>query len=559
MPAALAAALQVGLLVALLAAVHVPFGDYMARVFTTSRHLRVERVVYRLGSIDAEADQRWPVYARSLLAFSFVSILVLYALLRVQGHLPLSLGRSGVPADGAWNTAVSFVTNTNWQWYAGESTMGHLVPMVGLTVQSFVSAAVGLAVAVALVRGFARDRTDRIGSFWVDLVRGTLRVLLPISLVAAVVLLVGGVVQNLAVPHEITTLSGSTQTMVGGPVASQEAIKNLGTNGGGFFAANAAHPFENPDGWTNLFQVFLMLVIPFSLPRTFGQMVGDRRQGVAILAAMGAIWAGAVAVATWAETRGLGTVPQAAGGAMEGKEVRFGPAASALFGVSTTVTSTGANNASYDSFTGLGGGATLFGMMLGEVAPGGVGAGLYGMLVLAVLTVFLAGLMVGRTPEYLGKKIGRREVTLVALTVLTMPALVLVGAAITAGSPALTDASVSDPSVQGSSAHGLSEILYAYTSTANNNGSAFAAFGADTVYQNTALGVAMLLGRFVPMVLVLALAGSLAAQPPQPASRGTLPTHGPVFVGLLVFVTVVVAGLTFFPALALGPVAEALR
>jgi K+-transporting ATPase ATPase A chain len=554
MPAALAVVLQVGLLVLLLAVVHVPLGDYMARVFTTPRHTRAERVVYRLGGIDAEADQRWPVYARSLLAFSFVSLVLLYVLLRVQGHLPLSLGRSAVPADGAWNIAVSFVTNTNWQWYSGESTLGYLAQTAGLTVQNFASAAVGLAVAVALVRGFTRDRTDRIGSFWVDLVRGTLRILLPLSLVAAVVLVLGGVVQNFVTPHEITTLGGSTQTMVGGPVASQEAIKQLGTNGGGFFNANSAHPFENPSGWVNLFQVFLMLVIPFSLPRTFGRMVGDRRQGVAVLAVMGTVWAGAVAVATWAETRGFGTVPQAVGGAMEGKEVRFGPAASALFGVSTTVTSTGAANASHDSFTGLGGGVTLVDMMLGEVVPGGIGGGLYGILVLAVLTVFLAGLMVGRTPEYLGKKIGRREVTLVALNVLTMPALLLVGAAATAGSSRLAHASVQDPG-----SHGLSEILYAYTSTTNNNGSAFAAFGADTVYQNTALGVAMLLGRFVPIVLVLALAGSLAAQQPQPVSRGTLPTHGPVFVGLLTFVVVIVAGLTFFPALALGPIAEALR
>lgn len=553
MPPAAAAWLQAGLLVVLLAAAHVPLGEYLARVFTDPRHLRVERLVYRAAGVDPDADQRWSVYLRSLLAFSAVSVLVLYALLRLQDRLPLSLGHAAVPADGAWNTAVSFVTNTNWQWYSGESTMGHLVQMAGLAVQNFASAAVGLAVAVALVRGFARSRTDRVGNFWVDLVRGIGRVLLPLAFVAAVVLLAGGVVQNLVAPHEITTLAGGTQTLVGGPVASQEAIKDLGTNGGGFFNANSAHPFENPTAWTNLFEVFLLLVIPFSLPRTLGRMVGDTRQGWAITAVMGALWAGAVGVATWAEMTGAGAVPVAAGGAMEGKEVRFGEAASALFAASTTATSTGSVNSFHDSFTGLGGGVTLLNIMLGEVTPGGVGAGLYGMLVLAVLAVFLAGLMVGRTPEYLGKKIGRHEVTLVALYVLTMPTLLLVGAALTAGVPALRDASVLNPGP-----HGLSEVLYAYASTANNNGSAFAGFGANTVYQNVALGLVMLAGRFVPIVLVLALAGRLAAQTPVPVGPGSLPTHRPVFVGLLAFVVVVVAGLTFFPALALGPVAEAL-
>lgn len=553
MSPALLAAAQAGVLVLALAAVHVPLGDAMVRVYTGGRHLRVERWIYRLAGIDPDADQRWPVYARSLLGFSFVSVLLLYALLRLQEHLPLALGLPGVAPDGAWNTAVSFVTNTNWQWYSGESTLGHLVQMTGLTVQNFVSAAVGMAVAVALVRGFARHGTDRLGSFWVDLVRGTVRILLPLAFVAAVALLLGGVVQNLAGPADVTTLDGATQTLVGGPVASQEAIKDLGTNGGGFFNANSAHPFENPTPWTNLLEVFLLLAIPFSLPRTFGRMVGDRRQGYAIVGVMATIWAAAVAVTTWAELRGLGTVPQAAGGAMEGKEVRFGAAASALFAASTTGTSTGSVNSFHDSFTGLGGGVTLANMMLGEIAPGGVGAGLYGMLVLAVLTVFLAGVMVGRTPEYLGKKIGRREITVVALYVLTMPTLLLVGAAVTAASPELAAASVQDPG-----AHGLSEILYAYASATNNNGSAFAGFAAATPYQNVALGVGMLLGRFVPIVLVLALAGSLARQQPAAVGAGTLPTHGPVFAGLLGFVAVVVAGLTFFPALALAPVAEAL-
>jgi K+-transporting ATPase ATPase A chain len=553
MPTTLAAVLQIGLLVAALAAVHVPLGDHMARVLEGHDHSTAERAVYKIGGIDPDADQRWPVYARALLAFSLVSVLLLYLFQRVQAHLPLNLGMADVNPAGAWNTAVSFVTNTNWQWYSGEAVMGQLVQMAGLAVQNFTSAAVGLAVAVALVRGFTRSRTDRIGSFWVDLVRSITRILLPLSLLAAIVLLIGGVVQNFTGVQDITTLAGGTQHLVGGPIASQEAIKDLGTNGGGYFNANSSHPFENPTAWTNLFEVFLLLAIPFSLPRTFGTLVGDRRQGLAILSVMGGLWAAAVGVATWAEMRALGAVPQLAGAAMEGKEVRFGPAASALFAASTTSTSTGSVNSFHDSFTALGGGVALMNMMLGEVSPGGVGTGLYGMLVVAVLAVFLAGLMVGRTPEYLGKKIGRREVTLVALSILTMPALVLTGAAITAGIPSLRDAALLN-----SGPHGLSEILYAYASAGNNNGSAFAGFGAASTFQNTALGLAMLFGRLVPIVLTIGLAGSLARQQPVPSSAGTLPTHTPVFVGLLAGVVIVVAGLTFFPALALAPLAEAL-
>lgn len=553
MPATLAAVLQVALLVTALAAVHVPLGDHMARTLSSPRHLRVERALYRVGGVDPEADQRWPVYARSLLAFSLVGILLLYGLQRLQHLLPLSLGMDPVPPDGAFTTAVSFVTNTNWQWYSGEAVMGHLVQMGGLAVQNFLSAAVGIAVAVALVRGFTRSRTDGLGSFWVDLVRATVRILLPLAFVGAVLLVLGGAVQSFAGAQEVTTLTGGTQSIIGGPIASQEAIKELGTNGGGFFNANSAHPFENPNAWTNLLEVFLLLVIPFSLPRTFGVLVGDRRQGLAIAGVMATLWLGAVTLISWAEMRGLGTVPTAAGGALEGKEARFGEASSALFAASTTGTSTGAVNSFHDSFTAVGGGTALLNMMLGEVTPGGVGSGLYGILVMAVLAVFLAGLMVGRTPEYLGKKIGRQQITLVGLYVLTMPTLVLVGAALTAGLPHLVTASVQDPG-----AHGLSEVLYAYASASNNNGSAFAGFGADTTYQSTALGLAMLFGRFVPIVLVLALAGSLARQHPVPAGAGTLPTHTPVFMGLLGFVLVVVAGLTFFPALALAPIAETL-
>ena len=554
MSATAAALLQIAFLVALLAAVHVPLGDYVARVLSGSRHWRAERLVYRVCGIDPEADQRWGVYARSALVFSLVSVLGLYGLERGQGHLPLSLGRSGVGPAGAWNTAVSFVTNTDWQWYSGEAVMGQLVQMAGLAVQNFASAAVGLAVAVALVRGFVRDRTDRIGNFWVDLVRVCGRILLPLSLLAAVVLVLGGVVQNFAGVHTVTTLAGGTQHLVGGPVASQEAIKDLGTNGGGYFGANSAHPFENPTAWTDLFEIFLLLAIPFSLPRTFGTLVGDRRQGRAVVSVMGALWAAGVAVTTWAETHGAGAVPALAGAAMEGKEVRFGPAASALFAASTTATSTGSVDAAHDSLTAVGGGVALVNIMLGEVSPGGVGSGLYGVLVIAILAVFLAGLMVGRTPEYLGKKIGRREVTLVAFAILTMPALVLVGAAATAGVPSLRAASLLN-----TGPHGLSEVLYAYASAVNNNGSAFAGFGAGTTFQDTALGLGMLFGRFVPIVLVLALAGALAQQRRAPVGAGTLPTHTPVFAGLLTGVVLVVAGLTFFPALALAPLAEALR
>jgi len=544
---------QVGLVVLVLALAHRPLGGYMARVFTSPRHLAVERIGYRVMRVDPDAEQRWSTYLMSLLGFSMAGVLLLYGLARLQGVLPMSLGMSGFDPAGAWNTAVSFVTNTNWQWYSGEAAAGNLLQMTGLAVQNFVSAAVGLAVAVALIRGFVRSGTDgRVGNFWSDLVRGSVRVLLPLAFVAAVVLVAGGVVQSFAGHTEITTLAGGTQHVLGGPVASQEAIKELGTNGGGFFNANSAHPFENPAPWTNVLEVVLLLLIPFSLPRTFGVMVGDKRQGWTVLATMAALWAGSVALLTWAETAGSGLAPLAAGGAMEGKETRFGEAASALFAASTTGTSTGAVNAMHDSLTAPGGGVTIVNMLLGEVAPGGVGTGLYGLLVLAIITVFLAGLMVGRTPEYLGKKIGRQEITLVALSVLTMPAIVLVGTAVAIATPD------GRAGILNGGPHGLSEVLYAFTSAGNNNGSAFAGLTVATPFYNTLLGLAMLAGRFVPIALVLALAGRLASQRSTPASAGTLPTHGPMFVGLLVTVTLVVVGLTFVPVLSLGPVVESL-
>ena len=537
-----------GTLALAVAAAYRPFGDYLHRVVTGTRSSVVERGVYRLVGVNPAAEQTWGVYARSALAFSAVSILFLYLFLRVQDKLWLSLGLPAVTDHIAWNTAVSFVTNTNWQAYAGESTMGHLVQMSGLAVQNFVSASVGIAVAVALIRGFSR-RT--LGNFWVDLIRITLRVLLPICVVATIVFLAAGMVQNLSGGTDVTTLTGATQHITGGPVASQEAIKELGTNGGGFYNTNSAHPFENPTTWTNWLEIFLLLLIPFSLPRVFGRMVGQNRQGYAIVAVMAVLALGSIALTVGFETHGAGTVPQAAGAAMEGKEVRFGVPGSAVFAAATTLTSTGAVNSFHDSYTALGGMMPMVNMMLGEVAPGGVGSGLYGLLVLAIITVFVAGLMVGRTPEYLGKKIGAREIKLASLYFLVTPALVLIGTAAAFATGNNTTALNAGP-------HGLSEVLYAFTSAANNNGSAFGGITVNTGWWDTALGLAMLLGRFLPMVLVLALAGSLARQRSVPASEGTLPTHQPLFVGMVVGVTVVLVALTFLPALALGPLAEGL-
>lgn len=547
-----AAFLQVGLLLVALAVSYRPLGAYMALTYTCERHTRVERGLYRLMGVDADADQRWPVYVRSLLAFSFVSVVGLYTLQRIQPDLPLSLGFPGVAPDQAFNTAVSFVTNTNWQSYSGESTMGHLTQVSGLAVQNFVSAAVGMAVAVAVIRGFVRSRTDRVGNFWVDLVRGSLRILLPIAVVATVLLIALGAVQNLSAGTDVTTLTGHAQTITGGPVASQEAIKELGTNGGGFYNANSSHPFENPTPLSNILEIFLLLLIPVSLTRTFGLMVGDKRQGYAVLAAMAVIWVALVVSVSALEAAHPGTAYQLAGASMEGKETRFGEHASSLFAVSTTGTSTGAVDSFHSSFTAVAGGLLILNMGLGEVAPGGVGSGLYGMLVLAVLTVFVAGLMVGRTPEYLRKKIRAREMKLAALYILTMPVIVLAGTAVAMSLPGPKEA------ILNPGPHGLSEVLYAFMSAGNNNGSAFAGLSVNTEFYNTVLGLTMLAGRFVPIILVLALAGSLASQQQVPETSGTLPTHGPLFIGMLTGVVVIVAGLTFFPVLALGPLAEGL-
>ncbi len=540
-------ALAVLVVAAVLAAAHVPLGTWMHHVFTDDRDWRVERAVYRAVGVDPRTEQRWTGYAGSVLAFAVASVALLFVLILVQGWLPWDLGRS-MSWHTALNTAVSFTTNTNWQSYSGEAAAGHTVQMLGLTTQNFVSAATGIAVAVAVVRGLARANADRIGNFWVDLTRATVRVLLPLAAVAAVLLLLGGVIQNLAAPHTIETLTGVQQTIQGGPVASQEAIKELGTNGGGFFNANSAHPFENPGSWTNLLEILLLLVIPFSLPYTYGLMVGDRRQGGVAVGVMGTLLVGSITLSAWAES------VAAAGplGAMEGKEQRFGVPWSVLFANATTGTSTGAVNSMHDSFSPLGGGVPLVNMLLGELSPGGVGTGLYSYLVAVVLAVFIAGLMVGRTPELLGKTIGRTEITSAALVTLTMPALVLLGTGLSVVLPVSLDARLND------GPHGLTELMYAVASASNNNGSAFAGLSADQPYLNLLLAFCMFVGRFVPIILVLRLAGSLAAQGKRPVTVGTMPTHTPLFTTLVVGTVLIVAGLTFFPSLALGPIAEAL-
>ncbi|MEU8745362.1 potassium-transporting ATPase subunit KdpA [Streptomyces parvulus] len=548
----LAGVLQLLALIAALALAYIPLGNHMARVYTSDKHWRVEKWIYKGIGADPDREMRWPAYLRGVLAFSLAGVLFLYLLQRLQGVLPGSLGFASIDPDQAFNTAVSFVTNTNWQSYYGEQAMGHVVQTAGLAVQNFVSAAVGMAVAVALVRGFARSRTGELGNFWADLVRGVVRVLVPVAALAAVVLVACGAIQNFSGIHQVGQFLGDPQQWNGGAVASQEAIKELGTNGGGYFNANSAHPFENPTPFSNLFEIFLILLIPFSLTRTFGLMVGSVRQGYAILGTMAAIWVGFTALMMWTEFAHHGPVPELAGASMEGKELRFGVGASSIFAVATTLTSTGAVDSFHSSYTGLGGGITMLGMMLGEIAPGGTGSGLYGMLIMAVIAVFIAGLMVGRTPEYLSKKIGTREIKFAACYILITPALVLVLTAAAMALPTPGD------SMTNSGAHGFSEILYAYTSASNNNGSAFAGLNADTQWFNSTLGLAMLLGRFLPMVFVLALAGSLARQQPVPASAGTLRTEKPLFAGLLVGAILIITGLTYFPALALGPLAEGL-
>src|ERR1022692_1189687 len=553
MNGALAGWLQVALLVAALAACYVPLGNYIARIFTSDKHWRVERGIYKAIGIDPAADQKWSSYLRSMLAFSAVSVLALYGIERLQHYLLLSLGMANVPPALAFNTAASFVTNTNWQNYSGESTMGYLTQMSGLAVQNFLSAAVGLVIAIALIRGLIRSKTDKLGNFWVDVTRAVVRLLLPLAVIGGIVLMASGVIDNFSAYHTVTTLSGAHQTIVGGPVASQEIIKNMGNNGGGFFNANSSHPFESPNPFTNWFEIFTLLLIPFATPRAFGKMVKDNRQGYALLAVMVIIWLAAVGGISFFEAQGAGLAPQLAHGAMEGKNVAFGTSGSSLFAASTTVTSTGAVNSFHDSFTPFGGGIALFDIALGEIAPGGIGAGMYGILVLAIVTVFVGGLMVGRTPEYLGKKIRPTEMKYAALYFLTLPVVILTAAGLSIGTR------VPQKSILNPGPHGLTEVVYAFASMANNNGSAFAGLTTNTTWYNTLGGVVMLLGRFAPEIFALGHAGSLAGAQPVPASLGTLETHQPLFVGMLVGVILILVGLTYFPALALGPFAEGLH
>src|SRR5579863_3148128 len=547
--------LQFALLFAALAVCYVPLGNYIAHIFTTDKDWKIERGLYKLTGIDRNADQKWSVYVRSILAFSFVSVLFLYGLQRLQHYLPMSQGMPAVAPDTAWNTAVSFTTNTNWQNYAGEATMGYLTQMSGLVVQQFMSAAVGLVVAIAMIRGFTRSKTDKLGNFWVDVTRCVIRLLIPLAIVGGLVLIAGGAIENFSAYHTVTTLSGAQQTIPGGPVASSEIIKNMGNNGGGWFNTNSAHPFENPNGFTNIFEIFTLLLIPFATPRAFGKMVKDNRQGYALVAVMVVIWALAVGGISLFEahtgTGGAATV--AAGHAMEGVETRFGTPGCSVFAASTTVTSTGAVNCFHDSLTPFGGGIALFDIALGEIAPGGIGAGMYGILILAIVTVFVAGLMVGRTPEYIGKKIRPTEMKYASLYFLTLPVTILTFVAIAIGTH-WRQSAIFNPGP-----HGLTEVVYAYASMANNNGSAFAGLGTAAPFYQITGGITMLLGRFAPEIFALGLAGSLARQAPTPASAGTLDTRTPLFVGMLVGVILILVGLTYFPALALGVFAEGLH
>ncbi len=536
-----------------------PLGGYMTRVFGGERTLLspvlvpVERGLYRLAGTTEREEQHWTIYAASLLLFNLAGFLLLYMLQRFQGSLPFNpMGMSNVPADLAFNTTASFVTNTNWQNYGGESTMSYLTQMAGLTVQNFVSAATGVAIAIALIRAFSRKSMTTLGNFWVDLTRCTLYVLLPLCIILTLAFVSLGVPQTIGAYAEATTLEGARQVIALGPVASQLAIKMLGTNGGGFFNANSAHPFENPDAISNMIQMVAIFAIGASLTNVFGRMVGNERQGWAIFAAMGILFVAGVAICYWAEAAGNPLIHALGvdGGNMEGKETRFGIAMSALFAVVTTAASCGAVIAMHDSMMALGGMIPMINMMLGEIIIGGVGAGFYGIVLFVVVAIFVAGLMVGRTPEYLGKKIEAKEVKMAMLAVLCLPLSILGFTAIASVIPTGL-ASIANPGP-----HGFSEILYAYTSGTANNGSAFGGLSGNTPRYNITIGLAMLMGRFLVILPAMAIAGSLVAKKAAPQSAGTFPTTGPLFVGLLIGVILVVGGLIFFPALALGPIAE---
>jgi K+-transporting ATPase ATPase A chain len=555
----------------ILLAVSIPFfGNYMAKVLGGERTRGdrvfgpIERFIFRVCGIDKEREQRWNIYALSLLAFSVVSILFVFIVQRLQGHLPFNPTNAiAVKPALAFNTAVSFATNTNWQNYAGETAMSHFTQMVALTVQNFASAAVGLTVAIALIRGLVRRRTGTLGNFWVDLVRGSLRILLPLAFVGAIVMMSQGVIDNTHGYTKATTVEGTTQQIPGGPFASQEAIKEAGNNGGGPLNANSAHPFENPNGVTNMLQMYLILVLPFSLTWTFGRMAKDRKQGYAVLGAMLALFITTTALAMVFEANGNPRLASAGanqaltstqvGGNLEGKETRFGAATCGLYAAVSTHTSTGAVICAHDSLTPLGGMMPLVNLMFGEVSPGGVGAGLYGMLIFALLAVFIAGLMVGRTPEYLGKKIQGAEMKLVVIYILAVPLVIL---AFSAASVVMT---TPQHSILNTGPHGVSEIVYAFTSQANNNGSAFGGLTGNTNWFNVTGGLSMLVGRYVLMIAALAIAGSLVRKQKVPVSAGTFPTNTLLFGGLLTGVVVIIVGLTYLPVLALGPIVEALK
>ncbi|MCV7178246.1 potassium-transporting ATPase subunit KdpA [Mycolicibacterium sphagni] len=544
--------LQAIVVVLLVVALHVPLGNYMARVYSDTGHWRVERVIYRLIGAQPDDQQRWTRYGYSVLSFSAVSVLFLYGLLLVQTLLPEPWGHKGMTPALAFNTAISFVTNTSWQSYAGEATLGHAGLAAGLGVQAFASCAVGMCVAAALIRGLAQYQNEQLGNFWTDLVRSVVRILLPLSIVVTVVLLALGVVNNFHGAQEVSTLAGGSQTVLGGPVATWESIKLMSGDGGGAFNANSAHPFENPTPLTNAVEIVAMLLIPVAFLRTFGVMIGDRKQGWALFTAAAVLFVVGTVAMIVVTTVTHGTVVHAVGGPVEGTESRFGVSGSALFGQVATSSADGAANSSYDSFVSFGGAVLMLNMMLGEVAPGGAGSGLYGLVMMVLLAVFIGGLMVGRTPEYLKQPLRARHMKLVSLYILALPAAVLIGTAVAMALPG------ERASMLNAGSHGLSEVLYSFTSSAANNGSAFAGISANTTWYNTGLALAMVVGRFLPIIAVLAIAGTFAAQKPGVITAGTLRTHSATFIMLIIGATLLVVGLEYLPALALGPVADGL-
>ena len=543
---------QLAAVIALVVILHVPLGNYMAKVYSTSHDWRVERAIYRIVGVQPEGHQRWRKYLSSLLAFSAVSVLFLYALLLLQTYLPQPWGHKGMTPALAFNTAISFTTNTSWQNYPGESTLGHVGLMAGLGVQAFASCAAGMCVAVALIRGLAQYQNEELGNFWVDLVRTVVRILLPLSIVVTIILLAAGVVNNFESAQDISTLSGGSQTLLGGPVGTWESIKLMSGDGGGAFNVSSAHPFENPTPLSNVVEIVAMLIIPVAFLRTFGVMVGDKRQGWALFAASATLFAVGVGAIVAATSIAHGTVVHAVGGPIEGTETRFGVPGSALFGQTATASADGALNSSYDSFVSLGGAVLMLNMMLGEVAPGGAGSGLYGLVMMVLLAVFIGGLMVGRTPEYLRQRLQARHMKLVSLYILALPIAVLVGTGVAMALPG------ERASMLNSGPHGLSEVLYAFTSSAANNGSAFAGFSGNTAWYNVALAFAMVVGRFLPIIAVLGIAGTFAAQRPGVITAGTLRTTSATFVTLIIGTTLLIVGLEYLPAMALGPVADGL-